>query len=198
MNILILACGQQDRFKNGIKQLLRVDNETLLNRTIRLCQPYKPTIVTWKPELKGYDANYFYFNEKNCVLNTLRSTHITWDEKNIVLLGDVYYTEDCMKRILSCEKDIAFFTDINDIFAFVFTDKYTETMGYELKACIDEYENEPVVRFRDLWRHFGGWWRHLEMVCDRTQDFDHDHEYEDFLQGKSKNRLFNLMNKYKA
>jgi hypothetical protein len=197
MNILILACGQQDRFKQGIKQLLVVEGETLLSRMIRLCKPHRTTIVTWKDELKGLNANYQYFNERNCVLNTLRSTHMTWSEKNIVLLGDVYYTEDCMKRILSCEKDLCFFTDMNDIFALVFTDKHTQTIGYDLYECIQANKHEPVVRFRDLWKFYGSKFREIELVCDQTQDFDQDFEYDEFLQGVSKNRLFNLMNKYK-
>ena len=197
MKIFILACGQQDRFKCGIKQLLKVDGETLLDRMIRLCKPHKPTIVTWKPELEGFDADYHFFDERNCVLNTLKSTRQLWHHKNIVLLGDVMYTEDSMKRILECDKDLCFFTDINDIFAFVFTGNYPGDIAYHLSRCIDINKNEVVTRFRHLFAYFGSRWDSLELICDETQDFDQDLEYDEFLEGKSKNRLFNLMKTYK-
>jgi len=198
MTILILACGKQDRFtynNYGIKQLLMVHGESLIDRMVRLSQPYqKPVIVSWKPELKRPEADYF--TPVNCayVLDTLNDCADLWTERTIVLLGDVYYTDDCFKQIMEFTGDIGFFSDLNDIFAISFSNKFD--MKQAIKDTFEMFLNKvPVIRFRNLWISLGSGWGNLHLIYDETQDFDIDNEYEDFLNGISKNRLFNLINK---
>ena len=201
MKILILACGSQGRFlykDYGIKQLLKINGETLIDRMIRQCKPYsKPCVVSWREELVRPDADYF--TPVNClyVVDTLLDCEAMYEEQTVVLLGDVYYTDDCFRQIMEYKGQTAFFTDLNDIFAISFNKDF-DLNFYVKKTYHDFLETEPkqpYIRFMHLWKSMGAGWGMLHLICDQTQDFDVESEYEDFLAGISKNRLYNLINK---
>ena len=109
MKVLILADGNGTRWNNykGVpKQLLKINNETLLDRTIRLCKEngINKNDLIIVGDFKHEDA----INDKfeNCPLK--RQLFLTiakkYKEPFILLNGDCYYTEAIIKNAIS--KDI--------------------------------------------------------------------------------------------
>ena len=138
-------------------------------------------------------------------LSTLLSTQPLWSDQNIILLGDVFYTDNTLDSILKdARKPLRFVGNSQEIFAFRFN-RYNEE--YVVEQCKKVLSQSPPLRsfgkFRDLrWqiRHGsvqppGGEPKdrvednNFDYVGDKTMDVDTLKGYERLLQRIEKGHL---------
>lgn len=105
-SVFITAAGSSTRFNGQTKQLLPVDGEPIIRRTIRLVREYDPDIpiyvVTWKPDLKFDDVLVVdTVKPTNTVTDTILFTEPWWSQTNVFLLGDVVYYPQSLRKILN-------------------------------------------------------------------------------------------------
>ena len=109
MVVLILCAGSQDRFNSVTpKQLMLLHKIPLLDRTITQVRNhnYIPYVITHNSQIaKRYNRDgvyLFYPNDNSKCVNTLLSTQELWNNRVVVLLGDVYYNEKCLDMTFNC------------------------------------------------------------------------------------------------
>lgn len=120
---LILAAGEAKRFNLGCKQLLNLNEETVIERIIRQVHSrgYVPMTVTHKEELKQISQNHFHPKNHSVTCETLLSTIPMWSERTVVLLGDVIYSASVMDSIFNEKSPIRVWGNTFEIFAISFT-----------------------------------------------------------------------------
>lgn len=198
----ILASGDHTRwFGETCKQLLDINGEPLLKRTLRQFKDLTPYVVSKDASLLDLAVS-LQVHESECLCDTVIQTWPYWGERTIFLLGDVCYTDDCAKRIHEIDVFPRFYTDGADIFAFAFSWTYNARIH---EACLNGMRNNHARRTDgkawDIYRHFVPEVTHwpidpatnppfTEFVSDQTQDFDMVEQYEAFKAGKVKNILF--------
>lgn len=112
---VILCAGTGDRWNNylGIpKQLIEIGGETLLDRAIRLLKRDGVSdihVVTHNQLLKQEGIKTFAPEKYEWTVESLLSTRTLWKEKTLVLLGDVFYTNKAMHRIVTSPNSIGVF-----------------------------------------------------------------------------------------
>lgn len=189
----IIMCGgnYKDKFETP-KQLLKVNGEILVERTIRLLKENKITdiaISTGHPEFDYLDVEkirpkneYIHDNPKTnltssgCWLNA----YPLMDRPCCYLHGDVYFSENAIKTIVETKvKDTMFFCirDISDGRPAGVNFKGREPLAYkvennkvfneavnELKKMIDEgkFKRDPIAW--NLYRQING----LDVMCNAT------------------------------
>jgi len=112
IHIIILCGGEGKRWKNylGIKKhFIEIEGERLLDRTIRLINKYKNTKTTIF--VVANDENYLVQGTKlfipkknsyNSGADKFLDSKELWNKqcRTIVLMGDVWFSENCMKSIM--------------------------------------------------------------------------------------------------
>ena len=108
--VIIMAAGQGKRWGSGYKHLCVIDGETLLERTVRQVKQYTDDIfiTTNTEKYKTEGAELFYpekYTNKHEVDRFLSNRSI-WGPTTVFLYGDVYYTDNAIKKIFttSCRK----------------------------------------------------------------------------------------------
>jgi len=107
MKVLIFCAGGSAKwgYYLGIpKPLILLNKESILGRTLRLLKKQKVkdiTIVATDPILKQQGYDFFEPQASRWFVETLISTEKLWDEHTVVLMGDVFYTPEALKTILS-------------------------------------------------------------------------------------------------
>ena len=113
MQVIIMAGGKYHKFKKH-KALTEINGEVLVERTIRLLKENgikEWYISTNNPDFDKYDENGNIIHHKN-TFEALEDGSIKgyWldayyipEGKTIYLHGDVYYTEEAIKKILNYE-----------------------------------------------------------------------------------------------
>jgi len=139
-NVFILAAGSATRFGGAIKQLLPYRGEPIIRRTIRLLKEDDPTIqpyvVTWHNELKFSDVKVIDTKTQPSQLSdTILLTEPYWGDKNVLLLGDVVYTESAIRNILANDNGISIFyrdrcpnKPHSERFALTFPKEYSDVL----------------------------------------------------------------------
>lgn len=119
---LILAAGEQARWEMDrypfYKQLLDVGGETIIARIWRQCRARgaEPCVITHSPELVQILS--FKPERHRWTVETLLATHELWQERTIVLLGDVVYSQAVMDRIFAPqEQELKVFGNEYEIYA---------------------------------------------------------------------------------
>lgn len=145
---MILAAGEARRFNGVKKQLLRLeDGYTIISRIIKQCQirGVEPFVITHDAEI-GCVCQSWYIPPKHSVTcETLLSTKPLWNERTIVLLGDVVYSKKTMDIIFNSNKGLRYFGDIYDIMAITFVKRYNNRLE---RALIDAIKfNNGKLRF---------------------------------------------------
>lgn len=104
--IFILAAGQGVRWeKSHLKQLAVVDGKPLIERTLQ--QVPEAIVVTRHSKLMQY--SHVIPSRCRYVLETILSTQTKWSERTIILLGDTYYDNQDLEKILSYKGKFAVF-----------------------------------------------------------------------------------------
>lgn len=143
--VLILAAGEAKRMKGASKQLLPVKNETIIARIIRQVRTRggAPWVVTLNPEIirAVHKEGSFVFKprEQQSTCATFVSTYWVWEERTIILLGDVIYSKALMDRIFACDDPIRVFGNAWEIFAISFSGELKEKIADTLDSVKDVF-----------------------------------------------------------
>ncbi|MBA7525231.1 hypothetical protein ES705_17380 [subsurface metagenome] len=119
--VFILCAGVDKVAGNIRKELLKIAGEEIIRRTIRLFKTYEPNceifIVTQHVEIKDNikelkDDKLFYINpaQRRYPLETMLSTQEEWVDKNIIVHGDVIFSSDAVKKMVTVENKLCFFS----------------------------------------------------------------------------------------
>jgi len=99
----IACCGLATRWDGKIKQLLDLNGEPLISRMVRQLRErgYTPYILTHLPEVNELhrDCTTLYTDRPKTLCNTMLRASQFWDDNNLQLHGDVYWTDDSMDLI---------------------------------------------------------------------------------------------------
>lgn len=167
---LILAAGESTRWdgKNVGKHFVRIDGEKLILRTMRQFKKFEPLMIT---------RNQANAEAYKTTCHTLLSTSRLWKDRTIILLGDVMFTKDAVRKIIKCDEGFCVFGDTVDIFALSFTNYFHKLLEAALKESSGRlHEVEWLCK-------------NHELIDDETQDFDCMHDYREFQAGRTKNYL---------
>lgn len=196
MKIFILCAGKQTRWTGSEpKQLLSVNGEPIIERTLRLAED--AFIVSHRKEFKRF-GNVIRPSFKRSTCETLLSCSKHFTERNIILLGDVYYTEESIDTILKYDGDLQFFSDGQDIFGISFNSVSMPTFLTALKIALRSGSNNGRLweAYRgifgiDTFPMFEGCGQPcITYIGDETQDFDTEEDYNNYLNGISKNIIY--------
>jgi len=191
----ILAAGNQTRwlyympnYTHKIKHLVPVHGIPLIRRTIS--QAKNPVVVTREPKIIDF-VTCKVLNPvlKESVVQTLISTHEYWGEKAVILLGDVYFTADAIKKIYSCKEDYMFFGNKEEIFAIVINN------GERLSQAFIDLSGVDISKMK-LW-HLYRFMHDIPLskhditesftyIKDKTTDFDCVLQYEKWRKAYDK------------
>jgi len=145
-----------------------------------------------------WDMTYKPGDIPNHTLSTLLATQQLWADQNIILLGDVFYTDNVLNSILKdARKPLRFVGNSQEIFAFRFN-RYNEE--YVVTQCKKVLSQPAPIRsygkFRDLrWQIRHGSTNppgkepkdraedpNFDYVGDKTMDIDSLKDYERLLR----------------
>ncbi len=208
--VFVLCAGESVRFDGTQpKQLLEFNGIPILHRTLEktLARGFVDTvIVTHDRRLVIENASSFDPTpRRGSTCESLLSTGHLWRgfERVVVLLGDVYYTENALDKILYVEKDFCVYSDRQDIFGMSFSAASAPGIKVAIRSVLDD-PNGPHNHGR-LWELYRSWHRlpincglpleetrgaTFEPIGDATQDFDCMADYIDFDRGISKNQIY--------
>jgi len=114
-NVFILAAGTSRRFGGKIlKQELPINGEKIIRRIIRQVREYDNRIniyiLTWHDTLKFGDVNIIDTKVRPQELSdTILLSYPYWGKRNVILLGDVVYSNDTINKILSHNNGVTIF-----------------------------------------------------------------------------------------
>lgn len=186
MKIFILCAGNASRFIGVQKQLLPIGETTVLGRQLSFLRDYDVYVVTHHDEIADYarlfGAQIINPESRTNTCDSAYSTYSEWCETNVILLGDVIYSNVVMNQILLCREPMKFFGDIYEIFALTFTDhalaeralrlgvktpygKLRHAYSSFIGASIDRKETPDLLR-RETYFHYIDCWitRDLDMA----------------------------------
>jgi len=210
MRVIIMAAGRGTRWNNYLgvpKQLAKIDGEPILYRTIRLLKENGITDIA------------VTVSEKNCFGDLLGAKEIVGKseleldrfknaEKNnpdVILYGDVFYTEKAIKTILSteCDKTIffgrsgnnlltgkkhgellavktdkAFFKKVNELYEIA--PSMSRCIGWELYNYVvygEAHRFSPQKKMKEK-----GMLKDFIEINDWTDDFDYPIDYDNFIE----------------
>lgn len=197
MIYIIMCAGQGKRWNNylGIpKHLIETNGETLLSRTTRLLKENGITdyIIT------GSDERYKQYGElkpqtyNDCEIDRFEESYINGDI--CYLYGDVYYSENAIKTIISEDtKDVLFFGSEDEIFAIKVKDlnefikhkhivkslflkgKIERCIGWEIYRSMNNIPfNEHIIKDKYI------------KILDDTDDIDFPEDYKKFVARRNK------------
>lgn len=197
--IFLMCAGDQFRWGEGKpKQFSCVNGERLIDRVRRqygdiVC------VVTHREEIAKDCREVLVPEKHSCICESILSTKEKWKDINVFLLGDVYYTDETLKRILECKCDCCFYGNIGEIYALVFMDKKRLERGlrtviadyapnqsrgklWELYYCLSGLDIRKAWHGRQYDYRGGEDKEHWIEVNDGTRDFDTPEEYKTYLQ----------------
>ena len=173
--IIIAAAGNGERwnnFRNTPKHLMTIENEILLHRTYRQFRGYTEDIV-----IIGIDERYQVGDARlEMPLDgdwldfgkMYSSNHLWSNTRTIIVFGDVYFTDDAVKKIMSNQDQYKFFMrkgkskytgkGHKEIFALAFDGSMNEK--------IKQHINELVAAKQ---RGAGAWRLYLHMQGFKQQ-----------------------------
>lgn len=216
--IIILCAGEATRWNNYLgvpKQLIKIGGESLLERTVKLCH-YKDLhnihIVSYDNRLKVKACHFFKPDKNQWIVETLLSTQPLWNEKTIILLGDVFFTKDAIATIVGSDDCIHMygryeasrytFTRWGEIFALSFGRNDWSKVVSDAEAICVLAKASGRGKLWDLYRSMAGFSLDQPLVetsmfvsiHDFTDDIDSPKEYRANLWGY---RCFISKNSYR-
>lgn len=202
VKILILCAGSGSRWGDylGIpKQLIRINKETLLDRTIRLLHENGKTdieCVSNDDRLQIKYCGLFKPSRTRWIVETIISTAKLWEKRTIILLGDVFYTKHAMQHIANFCSDIGVFgrprpsrytkCDHGEIFAINFTLDVTNQLLSSAQDTLNQAAKGAWGNLWDLYHSFVGLPLNSNLIeskvfhtiDDFTDDFDTPEDYD--------------------
>lgn len=115
-SVFIMCAGDGARWNDYLgvpKQLLTVCSETLVDRMARQVQEHMPArmyLVSRASRLiPSGRCESIVLDTTTSLVESIAQTSPHWSDRNIFLLGDVFFTDRAMTRLAVCDKDVAFF-----------------------------------------------------------------------------------------
>lgn len=105
--VLIMAAGDATRCFEFPKQLLMLPiGETVLDRQVRQIRlaGHEPIVVTHRKEIIDIGYDHFVPENRATLCNSILSTEELWEEKTVIVLGDVVFTQACIDKLLGSYK----------------------------------------------------------------------------------------------
>ena len=119
---LVLCAGDAIRMGGVKKQLLPIGKTTILGRILHQLyeREQRAILVTHDPEIGLLHDRVHNPENRNTTCETLLSCAHLWDDRTIVLLGDVIYSGEVLNEIMNCHESIKVFGNSAEIFSVVF------------------------------------------------------------------------------
>lgn len=202
MRIIIAASGEGRRwnnFRNTPKHLVTIEGEILLNRIYKQFRDFTDDIVILSRDPRyqvgdarlepPLDGEWLDFGK------IYSSNHLWSDERTIIVFGDVYFTDEAVKTIISNTDEYKFFMrkgpskytgkGHKEIFAFAFSGGMNEKIKKYIHELVDKKQGgagawrlylhmNKITHPRDYFKSDG----YVE-INDWTDDFDYP---EDILK----------------
>ena len=199
--ILILAAGKGSRWNDhegSPKHLVSIEGERLLDRTIRQFRKYTNNIiivgVDERYKVEGLElfiprppARFIYPKEYKVrqwkEMDKFASSMHLWNEgRTTLVFGDVYFTDEAVETIMTCQKTWTIFCrtgsssitgkDCKEIFAFSFEKEHQDELTRAIEGLID------VVTTSGGWSLFRTLTRGKHEAVDHEVLFDNDRYVE--------------------
>ncbi len=188
MKAIILANGQATRFNGQCKQVLPVNGEPVIMRTVRQLNENginDVLIVTVWDEIKALYDNCLDVGHTKGVVKTIEGCRDRWVETNdtiLFLLGDVVWTDEAIKIAIETNKNVAFFGSDVEIFAVRVTPAGKSDFINGIRLCNFYKEFTTWVLYR-LMAGFRTQQHKFETemfvkITDKTDDIDYPSKYE--------------------
>lgn len=199
---LILCAGNGSRWGEYLgvpKQLITINNETLLDRTVRLLNKNGNNnieIVSNDHRLRLNHCAFYRPSKSQWIVETLLSTRDLWKGQTIILLGDVFYTERAIQTIVSFSGRIRIFgrprpsryTKCNH--GEIFTISFNQDGADQVARCAEKVLHERAdggwANLWDLYHSLVGSPLNINQIeskvfntiDDFTDDFDVPEDYD--------------------
>ena len=218
MRIIIMAGGESKRwnnYKGSPKHFVSIGGECLIYRTITQVKEYGEVVVV-TPPLNEIDSIWEAFIKTCDMVDCIQSKRIgtaslyelyytkIWDSKsrNIVLLGDVYFTDEAIDKIINHNEDNYTFIGregkskatglkYGELWGLSFLPSSIQFITYNMGRVRDLYQNKVISRCTgwEIYKLLQGipFGTHsikgnfLE-INDLTEDFDTPQDYEDWIK----------------
>jgi len=192
---IILAAGGQERWNAEkyegiplIKQLIEIDGEVLIEK---IQGQFHGIVVTKSNDIKQHSEKWFEPETNIVTIATLFSTRDLWKGWTTILLGDVLYGENTIKKITEQKEGMMFYGDKGEIYAM----KFNLQASVPIVVAINKIVSSPVFlpKFGKLWnlyRELNGIDFRVEGIKDYftfvsdCRDFDLQKEYIRYAKGK--------------
>lgn len=198
VKIIIAAAGEGSRwnnFRGTSKHFTAVEGEILINRTIRQFSHHSSdiTVISKYPEIPHVKVEPPKQGIWNDAAKVWSSNHL-WSntQRNIILFGDVWFSDEAVETIINNEKDICFFLRSTpskvtnkphkEIFAIAFNGEKIEEFRNVVQKVIEENKSGAgaYLIFRKICNldnvsfkhHFKNNSMYVE-INDWTEDFDY-------------------------
>lgn len=225
MRWLICAAGEGSRWGAYLgvpKHLLRINDETLLQRTCRLIhawdQDAQIIILALSDAYKTLGAdivvpNFTDINVHYQTLPIISALEFAGPDRNNMLFGDVYFSEDCIRKIIDTQsKEITFFgrqhaspitlCEYGELWAISFYGNHAQRIRSAYDILLKKFQNKEIWRVKhwELYRHLTGVpllehviTHNFVEINDFTEDFDFPIDYDRWLQQMQKIKdIFNV------
>ncbi|MBI4732012.1 MAG: hypothetical protein HY781_07790 [Chloroflexi bacterium] len=98
-------------YLNIPKQLIPINNEPLLQRTVRLALKHSAevVIVSWDDRMRLDSATFHKVPKTSCLAETFLLSRPLWQEQNVCLLGDVFFSQASIRKIFRRQSQVKVF-----------------------------------------------------------------------------------------
>ena len=187
---ILLAAGNCERFNGEVKQLLPVNGEPILKRTIRQLERLGVTniiTVAKHPEIKREVCNVFVPEEHKGVVGAIDASRQIWENAGedttiLFLLSDVVWTDEAIKKVIETQTNcINYFGTQVENYAI----KVLPEGLKQFKDCLNAVLFKKGTTSWNLYRTIIGLpiQRHIIedvvhiVIKDKTDDIDHPQDY---------------------
>lgn len=188
MIAFILAAGNAERHNGGNKPLLKVGDETLLERMVRQVRPHVKAIwiVTHRDDVTHPECSQLNPSSHEYVCDTLHSSAMLWclGSRTIILLGDVWYSEWAISYILHYNREAAAFGEGCNVHALSIPYQHAFWVSSLLGDFRKMVRAGPVTHKHGKLYHFCDWVvpRIKKLPLDEyTTDIDSPQEHKRLL-----------------
>ena len=195
LSLFIMAAGAGQRWNNHLatyKQCLTFGSETLIQRIRRqtallACKQY---LVVQAGTISPTGFTPLYVEATASLIESIEATSPYWDDKNIFLLGDVFYSQAVIDRIMRDTSNVVFFgrpwpsqfvrAGHGEMFALSFQHTWSSSMLELICQIRHRYDDQCVGNLWNLYQGAAGLrmgssravYRFLRVVDDYTNDID--------------------------
>ena len=164
--VIITAAGENARWSNHLntpKHLVPIDpsGQTLIGRTVEMLKSADVRnifVVTQHDKIiesVAKDVGIIRLANSKSLADSILSSRKMWTEKTTILLGDVFFSRQCLNTILACKSKVKFFgidqydnptpnkIKRSELYAFSFDSSAQDLIEHRLM------QNSTLVRFRD-------------------------------------------------